>query len=419
VVEESEPRLDHAVREAGGRVIAALAARFRDLDLAEEAFAFACAAAVEAWRRDGAPRDPVAWLYAAARRRGFDLTRRAKVRGAYRPDALAPPPTPEEVVLAALEPIPDERLRLIFTCCHPALAVEARIALTLRTICGLSVERLARAFLTTEAAMTQRLTRARRKIAQARIPFEVPGPEAWGERLEAVLAALEIAYAQAYEDGAGVGEAAGLAGETLRLSRVLCELTPEEPEVLGLAALIRLAEARRPARLDAGGRMVPLAEQDVSLWDETLLDEAVVLLRRAAGLGRSGPYQVMAAIHATHASRRDTGVTPWADIVALYDALIWMRPSPVAQINRAIALGQAAGPQAALDALGEVDADGRIQAFAPYHAARAHLLEQAGRIDEAAAALARSLELTQTPAERDYLAAKLESLNPTSSRTGR
>ena len=406
----AEQALDQAAREAGDRIVAALAARFRDLDLAEEAYAFACAAAVEAWRRDGAPRDPVAWLYAAARRRGFDLTRRAKVRGAYRPDDLEPPPTPEEVVLAAFEPIPDERLRLIFTCCHPALAGEARIALTLRVICGLSVERLARAFLTSETAMIQRLTRAKRKIAQARIPFEVPGPQAWGERLGAVLAALEIAYAQAYEDAAGAGETAGLAGETLRLSRVLCELLPDEPEVLGLAASIRLAEARRPARLDIDGRMVPLAEQDVVLWDETLMDEAVALLRRAAELGRSGPYQVMAAIHATHASRRDTGSTPWADIVALYDALIWMRPSPVARINRAVALSHVAGPEAALEALVEADAEGRVEAFAPYHAARAHLLEQAGRIEEAVAALARSLELVQTPAERAYLKSRLATL---------
>jgi RNA polymerase sigma-70 factor (ECF subfamily) len=406
-----ESLLDQAVREAGGRVIAALAARFRDLDVAEEAFAFACAAAVEAWRRDGAPRDPAAWLYAAGRRRAFDLMRRARVRGAYRPDEPEPQPTPEEVVLAAFEPIPDERLRLIFTCCHPALAGEARIALTLRIICGLSVERLARAFLTTETAMIQRLTRAKRKIAQARIPFEVPGPEAWGERLEAVLATLEIAYAQAYEDAAGAGEAAGLAGDTLRLSRVLCELLPDEPEVLGLAASIRLAEARRPARLDAAGRMIPLGEQDTGLWDETLLDEAVALLRRAAELGRSGPYQVMAAIHATHASRKETGATPWGDVLALYDALIWMRPSPVARINRAVALGHVAGPQAALEAMGEANAEGRVEAFAPYHAARAHLLEQAGRIEDAAAALARSLELVQTPAERDYLKRRLAALS--------
>lgn len=407
----AEQALERAVREAGDRIAAALAARFRDLDLAEEAFAFACAAAVEAWRRQGPPRDPAAWLYAAARRRGLDLTRRARVRGGYRPDTPEPPPTPEEIVVAADEPIPDERLRLIFTCCHPALAGEARIALTLRVICGLSVERLARAFLTTETAMIQRLTRAKRKIAKAGIAFEVPGPQAWGERLEAVLAALEIAYAQAYEDAVGAGEVGELSGETLRLSRTLCELMPREPEVLGLAAAIRLAEARRPTRIDAQGRMVPLSEQDTALWDDTLLDEAVALLARAAALGRSGPYQVMAAIHAAHASRRDSGVTPWEDVAQLYDILIWMRPSPVVQVNRAVAVGHVFGPQAALEALADANARGRVEDFAPYHVARAHFLGQVGRWGDARIALSRGLELVHSPAEREHLAAKLTELD--------
>jgi RNA polymerase sigma-70 factor, ECF subfamily len=399
--------LQDTVHAARDRILAALAVRFRDLDLSEEAFAFACAAALEAWRRQGAPRDAAAWLYAAARRRALDLTRRAKVRGAYRPDAPEPAPTPEDIVLAASEPIPDERLRLIFTCCHPALAVEARIALTLRVICGLSVERLARAFLTTEVAMTQRLTRAKRKITEARIPFVTPDAGALPERLEAVLAALEIAYGQAYEDAAGAGEAAGLAGETLHLSRVLCELMPEEPEVLGLAASIRLAEARRPARLDAEGRMVPLSEQDVRRWDETLIDEAVVLLHRAAELGRSGPCQVMAAIHAAHTSRRDTAVTPWRSVLALYDALVVMRPSPVTAINRILALSHVAGADVALDELSRVRTEGGVESFAPYHIAYAHLAEQAGRPEAARAALVRGLSLTSSPAERAYLEGRL------------
>ena len=405
-----DTRLQAAIRTSGARIIAALAAGFRDLDLAEEAFAFACAAAVEGWRRLGAPRDGAAWLYAAARRRALDLTRRAKVRGAYRPDAPEPTPTPEDIVLAASEPIPDERLRLIFTCCHPALAVEARVALTLRVICGLSVERLARAFLTTEVAMTQRLTRAKRKISKAGIPFVTPDAEVLPERLEAVLAALEIAYAQAYEGAAGGGEAAGLAGETLHLSRVLCELMPEEPEVLGLAASIRLAEARRPARLDAEGRMVPLSEQDVGRWDETLIEEAVALLRRAAEIGRSGPYQVMAAVHAAHTSRRDTGVTPWRSVLALYDALTLMRPSPVTAINRTLALSHVAGAEVALAALKAVNSDGRVESFAPYHAARADLASRTGRPDEARAALARTLDLVASPAERAHLERQLAGL---------
>jgi RNA polymerase sigma-70 factor, ECF subfamily len=400
--------LETAVRAAGGRITAALAGRFRDLDIAEEAFAFACAQAVETWPRKPAA-DPPAWLYAVALRRAYDLGRRARVRGAYRPAPPEPQPTPEDLVLA-VQPIPDERLRLIFTCCHPALAAEGRIALTLRVICGLSVERLARAFLATETAMVQRLTRAKRKIREAKIPFEVPGPDAWPERIDAVLAALEIAYAQAYEDAGGGGEAAGLAKETLRLSGVLAELVPHEPEVLGLAATIRLAEARRPARIDRDGRMVPLADQDVSLWDAKLIAEAADLLARSARLGRTGPHQLLAAIHAAHASRRETRLTPWADIVALYDALLLLRPSPVAQVNHAVALEAAAGPGAALEALARAAEGGRLAAFAPYHAARAHLLERAGRPAEARAALAAALSLIDTPAERDHLQARLAAL---------
>jgi RNA polymerase sigma-70 factor (ECF subfamily) len=402
--------LEQAVRAAGDRIRAALAARFRDLDLAEEAFAFACAAAAEAWRRDGPPQDPAAWLYAAGRRRGVDLTRRAKVRGAYRPDEPEPVPTPEEAAMARLEPIPDERLRLIFACCHPALAAEARIALTLRVICGMSVERLAQAFLVGETAMVQRLTRAKQKIRAAKIPFEVPGREAWGERLEAVLAALEIAYAQAYEDAAGAGEGAGFAAETLRLSGVLVELLPAEPEVLGLAALIRLAESRRRARQGADGGMIPLSEQDPALWDAGLMREAATLLGSAAALRRTGPYQILAAIHAAHASRRETGVTPWADIAALYDALVLVRPSAVVEVNRAVALEHVAGPAAALAALIGANAEGRLDGYAPYHAAMGRLCAVAGRRDEARAALRRALELVRTPAERLFLGRRLADL---------
>jgi RNA polymerase sigma-70 factor (ECF subfamily) len=392
--------LDRAVREAGDRLRAALAARFRDFDLAEEALALACQAAVETWGRDGAPRDPAAWLYAAARRRGLDLLRRARTRNAYRPDPPEPVATPEEVVIAAFEPIPDERLRLIFACCHPALAVEARIALTLKVICGLSTERLARAFLVSETAMLQRITRAKAKIRDARIPFEVPGPAAWGERLEAVLAALEIAYAQAYEDAAGASDAAGLAEEALRLSGVLVTLLPDEPEVLGLAALIRLAEARRPARLDADGVMIPLTEQDPALWRADKIAEAAQVLNAAASLGRTGPYQLLAAIHGAHATRHETGVTPWADIAALYEALIMLRPSPVVALNQAVALGEAQGAAVGLEALERLEG---LEGFAPWHAARGHLLAELGRAPEAAAALAAALELIETPAERRFL----------------
>ncbi|MDB5910922.1 MAG: polymerase sigma-70 factor, subfamily [Massilia sp.] len=407
---QAERVLDDAVREAGDRIRAALAMRFRDLDMAEEAFAFASLRAVETWRRDGPPRDPAAWLYAVGRRRAFDIGRRAKVRGAAVHDAPEPAPDPETILMAAFEPIPDERLRLIFICCHPALAPEARIALTLRTLCGLSVERIARAWLTSEVAMLQRLTRAKRKIRDARIRFEIPEPDAWGERLDAVLATLEIAYGQAYEDAAGASDAADLAGETLRLSGLLAELLPDEPEVLGLAALIRLTESRRPARLDAAGAMVPLSEQDVRLWDPRLIAEAVALMRRAAELGRSGPYQLMAAIHAAHASRIETSATPWGDIVALYDMLLTVRPSAVAAVNRAVAVAEAQTAEAGLAALAAVEGRERLAAWLPYQAARAGLYAMAGREAEAAEALQAALALHPAPAERLFLERRLAAL---------
>lgn len=402
--------LEATVREAGDRIRAALAIRFRDLDMAEEAFAFASLRAVETWTRDGLPRDPAAWLYSVGRRRAFDLGRRAKVRQAALHEAPEPTPDPETIVMAAFEPIPDERLRLIFVCCHPAIAPEARIALTLRTLCGLSVERIARAWLTSEVAMLQRLTRAKRKIRDSRIRFEIPEPDAWGERLEAVLATLEIAYAQAYEDAAGASDAADLGAETLRLSGLLAELLPREPEVLGLAALIRFTEARRPARLDGTGAMIPLSEQDVRLWDARLIADAAALMRRAAKLGRSGPYQLMAAIHATHAARMETGVTDWASVVALYDILLRLRPSAVTAVNRAVAVAEAQSADAGLAALAAVESPERLANWLPFQAARAGLLAQAGRGPEAAEALRRALALDPAPAERLFLVRRLGDL---------
>ncbi len=408
---EAQRILDEAVREAGDRIRAALAMRFRDLDLAEEAFAFASLRAVETWGRDGAPRDPAAWLYAVGRRRAFDLGRRAKVRDTAVLDAPEPPPDPETILMAVFEPIPDERLRLIFICCHPALAPEARIALTLRTLCGLSVERIARAWLVSETAMMQRLTRAKRKLRETAVRFEIPEPNAWGERLEAVLATLEIAYSQAYEDAALASDVADLAAETLRLSGLLCELLPDEPEVLGLAAMIRLTEARRPARVDDAGAMAPLSEQDVRLWDRRLIGEAAALMRRAAGLGRSGPYQLLAAIHATHTARMETGATAWGDVVTLYDMLLAVRPSAVAEVNRAVALGEAMGPEAGLAALASVGEQKRLESWLPYHAARAGLYAMAGREAEAAEALRAALKLGPAPAERLFLTWRLGALS--------
>lgn len=385
-----------AMAGAQPRVVAALAARFRDLDLAEEAFAEACAAAVAAWRTEP-PRDAAAWLWRAAFRKALDLKRRARTRSNALHDPPEPAPTPEDDLMALDQPIPDERLRLIFVCCHPALAPESRAALTLKVVCGLSTERLARAFLVAEPAMLQRITRAKRKIAGAGVPFEVPGREAWPERLGAVLASLEIAYAQAYEDAALAGETAPFAAEVLRLSGLLAELMPDEPEVLALAALVRYAEARRPARLDDFGAMVPIGKQDVRQWRRPMIEEGLALLDRAAAFGRTGPYQLLAAIHGAHLSRLETGVTPWPAIVSLYDALVLLRPGPVTAVNRAVAVGEAQGADAGLAALPEA------MDWLPWHVARGHLLKMAGRTAEARDAIRAALAMNPPPAERLFL----------------
>jgi len=399
-------RWAEAISAARPKVVAALAARLRDLDLAEDAFADATAAALTAWPLQP-PRDPAAWLWRAAFRRAIDARRRAATRERAVFDPAEPAPTPEEVLMAADEPIPDERLRLIFVCCHPAIALDARAALTLKVVCGLSTERLARAFLTTESAMLQRITRAKRKIREAGVPFEVPAREAWPERLEAVLATLEIAYAQAYEDAALVGDAAGFAREVLRLSAILAELASDEPEVLGLAALVRFAEARRPARLDDAGAMVPPDQQDVALWRRDIIEEGARLLDRAANLRRTGPRQVMATIHAAHLSRAEGRPTPWRDIAALYDVLLQMRPGVVTAVNRAVAVGEAIGADAGLQALMEAEAP---PDWLPYQAARAGLCAKAGRTAEAAAALKAALALDPAPAERLFLKRRLAAL---------
>lgn len=393
-------RFGQDISTARPRVVAALAGRLRDLDLAEDAFADAAAAALVAWPNQ-APRDPAAWLWRAALRRAIDARRRAAVRDRAILDAPEPLPTPEEALMAADEPIPDERLKLIFVCCHPALAPDSRAALTLKVVCGLSTERLARAFFTAEPAMLQRITRAKRKIAGAGVPFEVPSRPAWPERLEAVLTTLEIAYAQAYEDAALADrDAAPFAAEILRLSGLLAELMPDEPEVLGLAALVRFAEARRPARLDDMGAMIPPSEQDVGLWRRDLIAGGADLLGRAAEIGRSGPRQILAAIHAAHCTRAEAGVTDWPTIAALYDVLAEVRPHAAVAVNRAVAIGEARGADAGLAELARIDG---VEDWLPYQAALAALSAKGGRPDQARDAYTAALALQPPPAERLWL----------------
>lgn len=406
--------LDQAARAAGTRVIAALAARYRNLDIAEEAFAEACARAAKAWPERGEPNDPVAWLYRVAERCAYDLLRRRRTRERLKPDAPDPPPTAEDVMAEDEVLIPDERLKLIFVCCHPAVAAEARIALTLRLVCGLSTTEIARAFLVPEPTLAQRLVRAKRKIAEAGIPFEIPDRNSWEERLDSVLSTLEIAYSTAHEDAAGVGPHAGYATEILDLTRVLVDLLPGEPEALALAALVRYAEARRPARMDDLGAMVPLSDQDPTLWRRPLVDAADAYLRRAAALHPSGPRSLQAAIHSAWCARRSLAdPPPWPIVLTLYGALLRLRDDPIVRLNRAVAVAEVVGPRAALDEVEVLDSASLVN-FRPYHAVRADLLARLGRVADAKIAYDAVLSLDPPPAERLWLERRRAALDMTS-----
>lgn len=393
------------IAEARPRVVAALAAQFRDLDLAEEAFGAAVEALLSAQK---APTDTAAWLYVSAKRKALDQLRRRSAE-ARAHAALEPLEEDMGEIIELPDPIPDERLRLVFICCHPALAVEARLALTLRIVCGVETGAIARAFLVPEATMYQRLTRAKAKIAQAGVPFETPARRHWRERLQAVLTTLEIAYSVAYRDAGQDESADDLALEVERLALLLFELLPEEAEVLGLAAMVLLARSREAARVDALGAMIPLSEQTVAAWDRERIAQAHALLEQAKRLGEPGPRQTLAAIHLAHASRSEDGETPWATIASLYDQLAQHRPSAVVAINRAVAHGRAFGAVEGLSLLDELDAE-RLAGFLPWHVARADLAEKAGDTATARKGFARALDLEPGPAERLYLESRLAEL---------
>ncbi|OBV12420.1 RNA polymerase sigma factor [Erythrobacter dokdonensis] len=382
------------------RVVAALAAALRDLDAAEEAFADAAATCLALAEP---PRDVAAWLYVAARRRAIDAIRKARAE-ARTADAMAGVSDMADI-LNLPEPIPDERLRLLFICCHPALAAEVRAALALRVICGLPVGAIAQLFVVSEATMFQRITRAKAKVREAGIAFEPPERRHWLERLDAVLLALELAFTAAYADAGGelsadIGE--DLGAEVERLALLVAELLPQEPEALGLAALVLLARSRARARLDAEGAMVPLSRQDAAKWDFARIERARTILGQAAERGRSGPYQVMAAIQLTHARRAYDGAVDWGAVLRLYDVLLALRPSPMVALSRALALAQLEGAEAGLAALDALP-DHRLALARPWHVARADLLAKAGRAGEAVAALDAALALEPPRAERLWL----------------
>lgn len=386
------------------RVVAALAAQLRDLDAAEEAFAEAAASALALAE---APREMAAWLFVAGKRRALDALRKARGE-ARKADALAEV-TDMAAILTLPEPIPDERLRLLFICCHPALGAEVRAALALKVICGLPVGRIAQLFLVSEPAMLQRITRAKAKVREAGIAFELPPRRDWPERLGAVLLALELAFTAAYADAGGELSAvlpgdmdADLGGEVERLALLVAEILPEEPEALGLAALVLLARSRAGARVDGAGAMVPLSQQDCALWDYARIDRARGLMDGAAQAGRSGPYQVMAAIQLAHARRAFDGRVAWPSVLRLYDVLLALRPSPMVALSRALAVAQVEGAGAGLALIDALPAE-RLALARPYHVARADLLARVGRAQEAAAALDAALALDPPRAERLWL----------------
>lgn len=404
--------LDRVFRAASGRIVGALAARFRDLDLAEDAFSEACTRAARAWPGDCAPGDPAAWLYRVGERVALDTMRQRRTRERLIPHPPPVGPTAEEAILADSRVIPDERLRLIFICCHPAVAPDARAALTLRLVCGLTVAEIARAFLVAEPTLAQRLVRAKRKIAEAGVPFELPRCETWPQRMEAVLSTLEVAYAKAHEDAVGCGPHAGFAEEVVHLTQLLADLVPFSAGAQALAATVRYAEARRPARVDEEGMMVPLSEQDPARWRRDLIVEADAFLDAATGLAPDGPRVLQAALQGVWCSRRSLDEpAPWLRVLSLYDSLLAVRDDAVVRLNRLVAAAQVFGPEAALAELTELNSS-RLASFPSYQAVRAELFARLGRTAEARDAYEALLTLSPAPAERKWLARKLGALSP-------
>lgn len=408
--------IERAFREESGQILSALIASVGDFSIAEDALQDAVEAALRQWPREGAPRNPAAWLTAIARRRAIDRLRRDATlsRKQETLTALAALEAAQDEAAADADEIPDDRLKLFFTCCHPALALEARIALTLRTLGGLTTEQIARAFLVPEATMAQRLVRARRKIRDAGIPYQAPPLRLLPERLDGVLATLYLIFNEGYTASAGDSlMRQSLSAEAIRLTRTLVTLLarerelPAEPEALGLLALMLLTDARRVARVDAQGDLITLEEQDRSLWDSAEIAEGLALLDLAVSARRRGPYQLQAAISALHARAASAAQTDWSEIALLYARLAELTPTSIVELNRAVAVAMAEGPAVGLALLDDPELAARLDDYHLYHAARADLLRRAGQPDDATASYQRALALCQNQVERRYLQRRL------------
>lgn len=405
-----------AFREEWGQVVATLIRVTGDWDLAEECAQDAFAQALDRWRRDGIPRRPGAWLTTTARNRALDVLRREAVGAAKLREAavLGRDEGPYDPEYDGDDSgVEDDRLRLLFTCCHPALPIEARVALTLRTLAGLTTPEIARAFLVPEATMAQRLVRAKKKIRNAGIPYRVPPAHLLPERTTGVLGVVYLLFNEGYAATSGADLVrTNLCAEAIRLARVLARLMPDEPEVLGLLALLLLHDARRGTRVDADGELVTLEDQDRTAWDQLEIDEGAALLETALRRGRPGPYQIQAAIAACHTTAPTAADTDWSDIAGLYGELERFVPSAVVRLNRAVAVGMAEHPDVGLELVAELERSGELADYHLLPATRADLLRRSGRTAEAAEAYGRALELVENAAERRFLERRLAGLRP-------